>query len=162
MGRGVVDGGEVSQYPGATRMRRKHARMKRRLRDRLSPGLAAGAALVLIAATGARAYIPVSENATLIPLPEIITDPNEGETVGALAVLLITDAQGQVRDIVAPDVRYNGITGVYPMMRWFHYPDAFQKVLLQGGKAATVGEYFEAGYSGLQQFDKWLDVRARA
>src|SRR2546425_1069423 len=84
------------RYAGSTRMRRKSVRTKGRVRRSLHRSQAVAAMLVLLVATGASAYIPVSENATLIPLPEIITDPNEGETVGALAVLLMTDPQGQV------------------------------------------------------------------
>ncbi len=124
----------------------------------------AGSAVVLILtlATAAHGFISVGENKTLVPLPEIIVDPNEGETLGMLATLLITNEAQQIRRIIAPDVRYNEQTGVYPMVRLFDYPTRKQRLLLQGGKATKTGEYFEASYSAEDAQNGWLDVRLRA
>ena len=70
-------------------------------------------ALVAIAVLGT---IPSSAAAALqrsyIPLPEILTDPNEGNTYGFLPVVLFLDEQKIIKYILAPDVRYNHITGV--------------------------------------------------
>ncbi len=129
---------------------------------RLAPWLVAEVLVALLLAGPCLAYIPVGKNATLIPLPEIIEDPNEGLTVGVLASLLMTDDKGDVRRILAPDVRYNSITGAYPMFRLFEYPAANQKILLLAGKATTVGEYFESTYVGQNILKGWLDLGLRA
>ena len=97
---------------------------------------------------------------TLIPLPEIIVDPNEGTTVGFLPVLLIANETKAVRSIIAPDVRYNDITGVYPTFRFFDYPDPKQKYYLIAGKGTNRGENAEANYVGEDLFQGWLDLRA--
>jgi outer membrane protein assembly factor BamA len=99
---------------------------------------------------------------TLIPVPEIIVDPNEGTTVGFLPVLLIAGETKAVRSIIAPDVRYNDITGVYPTLRFFDYPDPKQKYLLTAGKGTSRGEDAEAQYVGQDLFQGWLDFTGRA
>jgi hypothetical protein len=120
------------------------------------------AALVSILNTPAQGFISLGKNATLVPVPEIITDPNEGETVGVLATILVTDESQEIRRMIAPDVRYNQNTGVYPMFRWFEYPTDKQRFLLQAGKATKIGEYFEGIYSGEDLYHGWFDIRLRA
>ncbi len=107
------------------------------------------------------AIIPLGNNLTLVPLPEIVTDPNQGQTVGVLATVLQTDDAGNIRRMYAPDVRWNHITGAYPMFRFFDYSVPKQSILLQAGKATTIGEYFEARYRGEGLLNGWLDVRGR-
>jgi outer membrane protein assembly factor BamA len=124
--------------------------------------VAVGCAGLFLAAATAHAFISLSENVKLVPLPEVITSPNEGTTVGFLPVVLVTNEMQQIRSIVAPDVRYNSITGLYPTFRLFHYPSDRQKLLLQAGKATTIGEYFEIRYIGEDLWDGWLDVQGRA
>jgi len=99
---------------------------------------------------------------TIIPLPEVITDPNEGTTVGFLPVTLITNEAKSIRSIIAPDVRYNDTLGVYPTFRFFDYPDAKQKYLIMGGKGTKKGEYVEASYAGHDLRQGWLDLLASA
>jgi outer membrane protein assembly factor BamA len=111
--------------------------------------------------SAAPAFIPVGHNMTLVPVPEIITDPNEGETVGVLGTLLMTDDNGNIVRMIAPDVRYNNITGVYPSFRLFDYSQPKQRLFLQAGKATRTGEYFEATYAGDEVWNGWLDVRGR-
>jgi outer membrane protein assembly factor BamA len=121
-----------------------------------------GVMLPLLWLTPAQALISLGKNATLVPLPEIITDPNEGQTLGVLATILLTNDREEIRRIIAPDVRYNTNTGMYPMFRLFDYPTSKEKILLQAGKATKTGEYFEASYEGQDLFDGLLDLRARA
>jgi len=117
---------------------------------------------VTLAVPGAvGALISLGNNLTLIPLPEILTDPNEGTTVGVLATVLQTDDDGTIRRMLAPDVRWNDITGAYPMLRFFDYSLPKQSIVLQGGKATKIGEYFEASYQGEHLFDGWLDARVQ-
>ena len=96
---------------------------------------------------------------TAIPLPEVIVDPNEGTTVGVLPVLLIANDDKSIRSIIAPDVRYNDTTGVYPTYRFYDFPTAKQKYFLIAGKGERRGEYFEATYVGQDLYDGWLDLR---
>lgn len=124
-------------------------------------GLVASLSTGLVRPGAAAAFIRVGENKTLVPLPEIIADPNEGTTVGVLAALLITDDDGNVKRMFAPDVRYNDITGVYPSFRYFDYSRPKQRVFLQAGKATRTGEYFDATYTGDELWDGWLDLRGR-
>jgi hypothetical protein len=118
--------------------------------------------LALLLARAAHGFISLGEHATLVLLPEIITDPNEGETVGLLGTVLFIDEDEHVRRIIAPDIRYNERTGLYPMLRFFDYPTAKQRLMLQGGKATKTGEYFEGSYSGEDLYDGWLDIGVRA
>jgi outer membrane protein assembly factor BamA len=99
---------------------------------------------------------------TVIPIPEVITDPNEGTTVGFLPVTLITNEAKTIRTIIAPDVRYNDTLGVYPTLRVFDYPDAKQKYVIMGGKGSKMGEYVEASYVGHDLHDGRFDLRASA
>lgn len=123
--------------------------------------------LLAVLATGAAwpsaapAFIPLGSNNTLVPLPEIITDPNDGTTVGVLATLLMADNDGNVKRMVAPDVRYNDITGVYPSFRYYDYSRPKQRIFLQAGKGTRTGERFDATYAGDELWDGWLDLRGR-
>lgn len=97
---------------------------------------------------------------TLIPLPEVIVDPNEGETVGFLPVVLMTSESKTVQNIFAPDVRYNDGTGVYPTLRFFGYPDPKQKYFLIAGKGVSRGEDFEASYAGQDVLNGLFNILA--
>ena len=134
--------------------------MSQRLRS-IVVFLCAIASITAVAAS-ARGMISLGDNRTLIPVPEIITDPNEGETYGVLGVVLTTDDSQQIRSLIAPDVRYNDITGFYPTFRFYDFPSDTQKFTLQAGKATKIGETFEATYSGDNLFDDWINVRLRA
>jgi hypothetical protein len=83
---------------------------------------------------------------SFVPIPEIILDPNEGDTWGVMAVWLLLDAEDEVRYMIAPDVRYNDTTGVFPVFRILAYPseDRFWNLLL--GKSSTRDEDYELEY----------------
>jgi len=114
------------------------------------------------AASGGCATTTAHSERTLIPLPEVIVDPNEGTTVGFLPVVLIASENKAIRSIIAPDVRYNDITGVYPTFRFFDYPTPKQKYLLIAGKGTSRGEYAEATYVGEDLDDGRFDLQASA
>lgn len=84
----------------------------------------------------------------VFPVPEIVTSPTEGLTLGALGVVLFTGKQRQIRRIVAPDVRYNKIFGVYPTFRLFEYPNRYEKYFLGLGKSTKIDEKYEFTYNG--------------
>ena len=81
-----------------------------------------------------------------IPLPEILTDPNEGNTYGALAVVLFLDEQKIIKYILAPDVRYNKITGVFPAFRLFGFPSLDKKWSIVVRKSQQIDEDYEFIY----------------
>jgi outer membrane protein assembly factor BamA len=98
---------------------------------------------------------------TIIPIPEIIVDPNEGVTGGVLPVVLFTTEEKEIRSILAPDVRYNTIFGVYPTFRFFDYPSIDQKWHVSLGKATKIQERFEGEYQIRNLADGWLDLYGR-
>lgn len=81
-----------------------------------------------------------------IPLPEILTDPNEGNTYGFLGVVLFLDEQKIIKYILAPDVRYNHITGVYPTFRLFGYPTIARKWSIVLRKSQHIDEDYDLRY----------------
>jgi Omp85 superfamily domain len=58
----------------------------------------------------------------IIPIPEVGTDPNGGTTVGLLPVYLVKSPQGEISEIVAPDVTYNQYLGYGGHMRVLAFP----------------------------------------
>jgi len=83
-------------------------------------------------------------NKSIIPVPEIIVDPNEGNTFGLLGVWLFVNPETDKIDyMIAPDVRYNENKGIYPNMRLFGYPsnDFWYSILV--GKSTTRDENYE-------------------
>lgn len=108
---------------------------------------------------------------SVVPLPEILTDPNEGNTYGLLPVLLLLDRQGRLEHIVAHDIRYNRITGLYPAFRLFGYPTLDQRYYVTLRKSERIdedyiGEYEHAGILGgavrfLANVTYWRDSRLR-
>lgn len=106
--------------------------------------------------------VPGRGKRTIIPLPEIIVSPNTGITGGVLGVMLFAREDKTLSHILAPDIRYNAITGVWPTMRWFGYPDPLQKYSLVAGKATRHGDFFDAEYIAEQRFGGLLDFRLNA
>jgi outer membrane protein assembly factor BamA len=104
-------------------------------------------ALVAIAVLG-MGIRPASAALTrsFIPLPEILTDPNEGNTYGFLPVVLFLDEQKIIKFILASDVRYNKITGVAPTFRLFGYPNVYQKWSIVLGKSQHIDQDYELRY----------------
>jgi outer membrane protein assembly factor BamA len=104
----------------------------------------------LIAATvGAALLRPAAAPAdkSFIPIPEIITDPNEGNTVGLLAVLLFLDEKDEIKYMFAPDFRYNDTKGAFPTVRFFGYPSPARRYSLVAGKSTTKDEDYELEYT---------------
>jgi outer membrane protein assembly factor BamA len=98
---------------------------------------------------------------SFFPLPEIVVDPNEGTTVGALGVVVVADETKRIRRIIAPDVRYNDVFGVYPTFRYFDYPTPNQRFFLSAGKSTKIDEYVELSYAGFDLLEGRCDVDTR-
>jgi outer membrane protein assembly factor BamA len=109
-------------------------------------GKATGRAIVLIAAMAVSVPAHAELQKSFIPLPEILTDPNEGNTYGFLQVVLFLDQQKIIKYILAPDVRYNKITGVYPTFRLFGYPSVAQKWSVVLRKSQNIDEDYDLRY----------------
>jgi outer membrane protein assembly factor BamA len=82
-----------------------------------------------------------------IPIPEIITDPNEGNTVGLLAVVLFLDEKDEIKYMLAPDFRYNDTKGAFPTFRFFGYPSPARRYSVVAGKSTTKDEDYELEYT---------------
>lgn len=104
--------------------------------------LVAMAVMSVALATPAHAALQKS----FIPLPEILTDPNEGNTYGFLQVVLFLDEHKIIKYILAPDVRYNKITGVYPAFRLFGYPSVDTKWSIVLRKSQNINEDYDLRY----------------
>ena len=96
---------------------------------------------------------PSEAGLSVVPLPEILTDPNEGNTYGFLPVLLLLDRNGRIENIIADDVRYNRITGWFPAFRLFGYPTLDQRYFVTIRKSEKIdqdyiGEFQQDGMFG--------------
>lgn len=114
------------------------ARKRSRLRQALSVAALAGA---LARAPDARA------DTSFIPIPEIITDPNEGNTFGLLAVILFLDDKDEIRYMLAPDALYNKTKGFYPSFRFFGYPSPTRRYSVLIGKSTTKDEDYQLEFT---------------
>jgi hypothetical protein len=102
--------------------------------------------------------VPGEKKWTVIPVPEIIVSPTEGITGGVLGVVLFANEDKTISGILAPDVRYNDISGVWPTLRYFGYPDPQQQYSIVAGKATKHGDFFDADYVGEKRLGGLLDV----
>lgn len=89
---------------------------------------------------------PAHAGVSYIPIPEIVTDPNEGNTVGLLGVVLFTDEADEIKYMLAPDATYNDTKGFYPTFRFFGYPTAQRRYSVVAGKSTTKDEAYELEY----------------
>jgi hypothetical protein len=70
---------------------------------------------------------------TLVPVPEIETDPNSGVTYGVLAAMLFTDKQGEINNILAPDIISNPTLGPGGTFRYLGYPSSDEQYYVIAG-----------------------------
>jgi hypothetical protein len=105
--------------------------------------------LVILVLTAVGLLTPSRAHAlkrSYIALPEILTDPNEGNTYGALGVVLFLDDEKVIKYILAPDVRWNKITGVFPAFRLFGFPTLDTKWSIVVRKSEKIDEDYEFIY----------------
>jgi hypothetical protein len=84
---------------------------------------------------------------SFVPIPEIILDPNEGNTYGLMGVWLLTDDKDEIKYMVAPDVRWNETKGVFPSFRLFGYPTETRRYTIAVGKSTTRDEDYEVEFA---------------
>jgi outer membrane protein assembly factor BamA len=109
--------------------------------------IAALAALLALAAP-VRAY-----DKSFIPIPEIITDPNEGNTFGLLGVVLFLDEKDEIKYMLAPDATYNDTKGFYPTFRFLGYPTSTRRYSVTLGRSTTKDEDYEAEFADKSLWD---------
>ena len=107
---------------------------------------------LLISCSAAKSETPAQKRSLLI-LPDINTDPNEGETFGILPVWMMKNVKGEVRRIYAPSLNYNKEAGVTGTFRLFDYPaDEAEMELIasmsQENNMRFVFDYVDRGYAG--------------
>jgi hypothetical protein len=105
---------------------------------------------------------PASAMPTIVPVPEIVLDPNEGDTYGIMLAMLFKDENNDVRYLVAPDVRYNETTGIYPVFRLIAHPTDDRAYKIVAGKSTTKDENYEGEYENYELLDHRLYVEAQA
>src|SRR4030095_9957804 len=123
-------------------------------------GRRVAAALIAIALAGIAVPNPGRAGTSFIPIPEIVTDPNEGNTFGILGVILFTDENDEIKYMMAPDISYNDTKGVYPVFRLFGYPTPDRRYSVTLGKSTTKDENYELEFSDRGLWDKRAFVAA--
>jgi len=94
----------------------------------------------LVWCVGARADV------SFVPVPEIVLDPNEGNTYGVMGVWMFLDEKSEIQYMVAPDFRYNGTKGFFPTFRLYGYPTPLRRYSIAVGKSTTKDENYEVDY----------------
>lgn len=91
-----------------------------------------------------------------IPVPEIDTAPHSGVTVGLIPVFLSNNAQGQIDQILAPDIIFSQYFGWGLRWRTFKNISEDEKWSLVAGAKQSVEREFDAEYDlGLQRDRNW-------
>jgi outer membrane protein assembly factor BamA len=88
----------------------------------------------------------VRADVSFVPVPEIILDPNEGNTYGVMGVWMFLDQNSEIQYMLAPDLRYNATKGVFPTIRLFGYPTPLRRYSIALGKSTTKDESYEGEY----------------
>src|SRR5215472_18121331 len=84
--------------------------------------------------------------APFIPIPEIDTDPYSGTTLGLIPTWLNTNRQGEIAQIIAPDIIHSEYFGWGSRMRIFGFPSADSRWSVVGGGKERVEREFDGQY----------------
>lgn len=94
--------------------------------------------------------------APFLPIPEIDTDPDSGRTIGLIPTLLQTNAQGEIRRILAPEVYRNNYFGWGVGVSVYDYPSQETQWWLQSDIEQRVERTVDYNYeSGLLRDQPW-------
>src|SRR5262249_31356360 len=103
---------------------------------------------------------PARADTSFVPVPEIILDPNEGNTYGVMGVWMFLNEQSEIQYMLAPDIRYNQTKGFFPTLRLFGYPTPLRRSQLALGKSTTKDEDYEGEYYDRSLLDGRAFLRA--
>jgi Omp85 superfamily domain len=105
------------------------------------------------------------DHGMIVRLPIIDTDPNRGVTYGVMPILVLTDASGQIRQIHAPSLTYNGHFGFSPTYRYYWYPQDDASLVARVSWAKfeheAMGQYKDSSFLGTP-YDVLLRVQLNA
>ncbi len=98
---------------------------------------------------------------TLIPVPEVATNPNGGVTYGVLLAFLFKDDQNEINSIFAPDINNNTDLGAGGTVRYFAYPSENTEWYALAGAQENIARVVDLNYSTGRQHDKWWSFEGR-
>ena len=98
---------------------------------------------------------------TLIPIPEVATNPNGGVTYGLLLAFLFKDKQNQISSILAPDINNNTDLGVGGTMRYFAYPSEDTQWYAQAGAQRKIARTVDINYETGRTHERWWSFEGR-
>jgi len=98
---------------------------------------------------------------TLIPIPEIATDPNGGVTAGALFATLFKDNQNQISDIFAPDINYNTNVGAGGALRFLSFPSENTQWYAMAEAHENIQRQVDMNFSTGRTHDQWWSFDGR-
>jgi hypothetical protein len=104
---------------------------------------------------------PKSWPFSLIPVPEIATDPNQGTTAGLLPVFLFNDEHHHIHYIFAPDINDNTIMGAGGTIRFLAYPSEDTQWYGLGFAAQNIARRVDLYYSTGRTHDDWWSFDGR-
>ena len=84
---------------------------------------------------------------TLVPVPEIESDPNSGVTYGVLAAMLFTNKQGDINNILAPDIISNSTLGPGGTFRYLGYPSSDEQYWVIAGFEEKIARHVDLDYA---------------
>ena len=91
-----------------------------------------------------------------IPVPEISTAPHEGVNIGLFPIVLSSNNDGQINQILAPDILHSQYFGWGFRWRTFRNPSDDEKWSLVGGAKQSVEREFDFEYDiGLRRDTDW-------
>ena len=92
----------------------------------------------------------------VIPVPELVTAPHNGASVGIFPIALSNNDQGQTSQILAPDIIHSPYFGWGARFRVFRFPSDDVKWSVVGGGKQSVEREFDADYEvGLRRDRDW-------
>ena len=98
---------------------------------------------------------------TLIPLPIVETDPNQGTTIGILPVCLFNDSNHHIQNILAPDVNYNTELGAGADFRFLSYPSADTQWYVISGFSQNIARHVDLRYETGRTRQTWWSFEGR-
>jgi len=91
-----------------------------------------------------------------IPVPEVSTAPHEGVNIGLFPIVLSSNNDGQINQILAPDILHSQYFGWGFRWRTFRNPSDDEKWSLVGGAKQSVEREFDFEYDiGLRRSTPW-------